>query len=89
MKHESDDNTSCNWCPWYSHQRICTRSGGLGNKRTSGDHPNYYIIEFGQNFQESTTILIKWELCKKFKFDHTNKWYMHNTESILENSLGF
>ena len=25
------------------------------------------------------------ELCKKFKFDHTNKWYIHNPESILEN----
>ena len=28
---------------------------------------------------------IHWELCKKFKFDHTNKWYMHNLESVLEN----
>ena len=25
----------------------------------------------------------------KFKFNHTNKWYKHNPESILENSLGF
>ena len=25
------------------------------------------------------------ELCKKFKFDHTTKWYMHNPESIVEN----
>ena len=25
------------------------------------------------------------ELCKKFKFDFTNKWYMHNLESVLEN----
>ena len=25
------------------------------------------------------------ELCKKFKFDHTNKWCMHNQETILEN----
>ena len=25
------------------------------------------------------------ELCKKFKFDHTNKWYMHNSESVIEN----
>ena len=25
------------------------------------------------------------ELCKKFKFDHTNKWYMHNPESVLGN----
>ena len=22
------------------------------------------------------------ELCKKFKFDHTNKWYMHNPASV-------
>ena len=29
--------------------------------------------------------LIHLELCKKVKFDHTNKWYMHNPESVLEN----
>ena len=29
--------------------------------------------------------VILWELCKKFKFDHANKWYMHNLESVLEN----
>ena len=23
---------------------------------------------------------------KKFKFDHTNKWYMHNPASVLENN---
>ena len=28
--------------------------------------------------------VIHWELYK-FKFDHTNKWYMHNPESGLEN----
>ena len=22
--------------------------------------------------------MIHWEMCKKFKFDYTNKWYMHN-----------
>ena len=27
----------------------------------------------------------KWEMCKKFKFDHTNKWYMHNQAPVLEN----
>ena len=25
------------------------------------------------------------ELCKKFKFDHTNKRYMHNPAAVLEN----
>ena len=22
--------------------------------------------------------VIHWEMCKKFQFDQTNKWYMHN-----------
>ena len=25
------------------------------------------------------------EMCKKFKFNRTNKWYMHNPVSVLEN----
>ena len=29
--------------------------------------------------------VIDWELCKKFRFDHTNKWYIHNPEFVLEN----
>ena len=36
-----------------SHQRIDTRTGGLGNNRTSGDQPNYCIIEIGQNTKKS------------------------------------
>ena len=28
---------------------ICTETGGIGNKRTSGDHPNYSFDEIGQN----------------------------------------
>ena len=30
--------------------------------------------------------VIHWEMCKKFKFDHTNKWYMHNWAPVLENN---
>ena len=29
--------------------------------------------------------VIHWEMCKNFKFDHTNKRYMHNTAAMLEN----
>ena len=29
--------------------------------------------------------MIYWKLCKKLKFDLTNKWYFHNLESVLEN----
>ena len=25
------------------------------------------------------------ELCKRLKFDHTTKWYLHEPESVLEN----
>ena len=40
MKHESDGDTNCNWRSRYSHRGIGTETGGLGNKRTSGDHPS-------------------------------------------------
>ena len=29
--------------------------------------------------------MIHREMCKKFKFDHTNKWYMHNLAPVLKN----
>ena len=33
--------------------KIGTGIGGLGNKRTSGDHPKYSIVEIGQNTEKS------------------------------------
>ena len=30
--------------------------------------------------------VIHWEMCKKFKFDHMNKWYMLNPAPVLENA---
>ena len=53
VEHESDVYTNCNWCSWYSHQKINKGTGGLENKRTNGDHPNYYTIEIGQNTEKS------------------------------------
>ena len=29
--------------------------------------------------------VIHWEMCKKFKFEYANKWYMHNPAPVLEN----
>ena len=29
--------------------------------------------------------VIHWEMCRKFQFDHTNKWYMHNPAPVIEN----
>ena len=51
--HESNSYTNCNWCSWYSHRRINKGTGELGNKRMSGDHLNYSIIEIGQNAEKS------------------------------------
>ena len=44
VEHESDIYTNCNWCSWHNHRMINKGTGKLGNKRTSGDHPNYWII---------------------------------------------
>ena len=49
VEHDSDDYINCNWCSWYSHQRINTRTQGLGNNMTGGDCSNYSIVEIGQN----------------------------------------
>ena len=53
VEHESDGSTNCNWCSWYNQQRIGIRTGGLGNKRMNGDHPNYSITEIVQNTEKS------------------------------------
>ena len=31
--------------------------------------------------------VIHWETCRKFQFDHTNKWYMHNPPPVQEKDL--
>ena len=31
--------------------------------------------------------VIHWELCKKSKFDHTARWYLHIPASVLENEM--
>ena len=54
LEHKSDNYTNCNWCSWYSRRRINKGTGELGNKRTSGDYLNYYIIENCQNTEKKS-----------------------------------
>ena len=49
MEDEGGSVTNCDWNIRYSCQRIRTSSGGLGNKRMSGDHPNDSIVQIEQN----------------------------------------
>ena len=53
MEYESESDTKCNWCAWYSHERFDTGTGGLENKRAIGEHANYRIVEIGQNTKKS------------------------------------
>ena len=53
VEHESDVYINCNWCSWYSYWRIIKETGGIGNKRTSGDRPDNYITDVGQNTEKS------------------------------------
>ena len=53
MEYESDCNTNCNWCARYSYQTIGSETGGFGNKRMSGDHPNFSSIKIGLNIEKS------------------------------------
>ena len=52
MEHEGDD-TNCDLCTRYNHQRTGRGTGGFGNEKMSGDHPNYSIVEIGQNTEKS------------------------------------
>ena len=59
MERASDGNTSCNWRTQYSHQKIVEGTRELGNKRTSGDHPNYYITKTSHNTEKSPGDLLR------------------------------
>ena len=98
--HESDGDSNCNWCSWYS-QRIGIQTGRLGNKRTSVDHLKYSIIKIVQNTEQSPwdfkrltvtqtptrnhRLMPAWKTLKRSKIIITNKWYMLNPESALDN----
>ena len=53
MEHENGGDTNINWRTRHAPQRIGTGTGEFGNKRTSGNHPNYSIVEIGQNTKKS------------------------------------
>ena len=53
MEYESDGDTNCNKCTRKNPQRLGKGNEIVRNQRTFGDHPNYYIIEIGQNTEKS------------------------------------
>ena len=53
MEHEGDGDISYNWCTWNNPQTRYKGTGRHGNKRASGDYPDYSIIKIGQNTEKS------------------------------------
>ena len=53
LEHESDGDTNYNWCTWNNSKRIDKETRRLGNKMSSGDHPDYSIIKIGKNTEKS------------------------------------
>ena len=73
MEHESDGDTNPNRCTRYCHQSIIKGTGKLGNNRTSGDHPNYCVIEIGQNTEKSSENLRRLAITQTPVKDHQLK----------------
>ena len=59
----------------------------------NNNNNNNHIISECSKFAEKEYMIrhdwvgkvIQVKLCKKFKFDHSNKWYIHNPESVPKN----
>ena len=101
VEYESDGYTNCNWCSWYSHQMIGTRLEELGNNGMGGDsklqhcwdRPKYWEVSW--RLEDACCHSNSWGKLStnadvknsqgENNYCNTNKWYMHSTESILEN----
>ena len=70
MDHEGDNYTNRDWCFWYSHQRIIKGTGGPGSWRTSGDHPNNYIMVIGQITEKNPEDLRRLAITQTSVKDH-------------------
>ena len=85
---EFDDNINWDWCSSHSHQRISTRTGGHGYKRTIGDHPNYCIMNVGQNTEKSAGDLTRFVVTQTPVSNHyqTLVWKTLKREQIKQES---
>ena len=88
MEHESDGDTNWNWGTWNSPQRIDTVTGGLGNKRTSGDPPNYSIVKIGLNTEKSPgdfwRLTVAQNLMRNYQLTMMWKTHSYNEKSSKE-----
>ena len=94
LERESDIYTNYNRCSWYSHRKKLNWTCGRGNKRTSGDHPNYYIVQNGYNTEKSAGDLGRFAVTQTSVKDHQLTIFTnpsaragYDTRSIFKRSL--
>ena len=79
VKARIDKTQQNNWC------RLCgDRDETINRIRSESSKLAEKVYKTGHDWMGK---VIQGELRKKFKFDHANKWYMHNPESFLENEM--
>ena len=49
MEHEDGGDASCSWYTWNDHQEFEEETRGILNQMKNRDHPDYNVIEIGQN----------------------------------------
>ena len=90
VEHEGDNGTNCSW---RDNKLDNTQQNGKGRLDSDRDETiNHIVNECTKLVQRNYKTrhdwvgkVIHWELCKKFKFDHTTRLYKHKPESVLEN----
>ena len=83
--HESDVYSNFDWHFWYSHRRINKGTGRPRNKSTSGENPNYCIVEIGQNIWKIPGNLRRLAVTQTYVKDHqlTLMWNTHKELIII------
>ena len=69
---KAQQNSKCRLCRDETINAIITEWSKLALKEYKARH-------------ECIGKVIHWEKCRKFQFDHTTKWYMHNPAPVREN----
>ena len=70
MEHEEDDDTSCNRCARYNHQRNGKGTRRIRNKYTVGGHLNDIAFKIGQDTKKSPEDLRRFVVTQTPVKDH-------------------
>ena len=70
MEYVKEVYANYNWSSRYSHRKFIKGTGEHGNKKTSGNHPNYYNLEIEHNTEKSPGDLRRYAVTQSPVKDH-------------------